>query len=56
MKSRGKYDQEPKDVNSCKILNTGVNISRPVFEYTETFTLDNLVKKPAIITLLKPVN
>jgi len=42
---KGKYEQEPKDVSNCKILNTGVDISSPVFEYTETFTLDNLVKK-----------
>ena len=42
---KGKYDQEPKDVSNCKILNTGVDASSPVFEFTETFTLDNLVKK-----------
>jgi len=42
---KGKYNQEPKDVNNCKVINTGLDVSSPVFQYTETFTLSNLVKK-----------
>jgi hypothetical protein len=42
---KAKYEQEPKEVSNCGIINTGVDVSNPVFEFTETFTLDNLVKK-----------
>ncbi|ASU34298.1 DUF3857 domain-containing protein [Mucilaginibacter xinganensis] len=40
-----KFSQEPQKVTDCKIINTAVNNSRPIFEYSEKFELDNLVKK-----------
>ncbi len=40
-----KFDQEPEQVTNCKIINPGVDESKPLFQYSETFVLNNLVKK-----------
>ncbi len=40
-----KFDQEPQEVSNCKIINAALDKTNPVFEYSETFVLDNLVKK-----------
>jgi len=42
---KGKYDQEPTQVENCKIINMALENSSPVFKYTESFVLNNLVKK-----------
>ena len=42
---KDKYDQEPQQISDYKILNSGLNSVKPEFEYTSTFSLDNLVKK-----------
>lgn len=39
------YDQEPKELISYKINNTGLAIQNPSFEFTEKFTMENFVKK-----------
>jgi hypothetical protein len=42
---KGKFEQEPQQVSNCKIINNAVDQANPVFEFKETFVLDNLVKK-----------
>ncbi len=42
---KDQYDQEPKELLSYKIINDGLSVYKPVFEYNETFTMDNFVKK-----------
>ncbi len=42
---KAKFDQEPQKVTNCKVINSGVTDARPVFEYTESYEMDNLVKK-----------
>ncbi|QEM02838.1 DUF3857 domain-containing protein [Mucilaginibacter rubeus] len=39
------YEQEPTQVTDCKIINAALDNSSPVFQYSESFVLDNLVKK-----------
>lgn len=39
------YDQEPKEMTAYKVIHTGLNISRPAFEYSQRFTMENFVKK-----------
>lgn len=42
---KGQYDQEPKELLSFKITNNGLSYDSPAFEYTETFTMTDFVKK-----------
>ncbi len=42
---KARFDQEPKQLTNVKIINTALENSNPVFEYTANFVLDNLVKK-----------
>jgi len=42
---KSSFDQEPIQLSNCKIDNTGIEDASPVFQYSETFVLDNLVKK-----------
>jgi len=42
---KGRFDQEPKQLTNIKIINTALENTNPVFEYSANFTLDNLVKK-----------
>ncbi|HEX8020880.1 hypothetical protein [Mucilaginibacter sp.] len=42
---KAQYEQEPTQVVDCKIINAGLDNSNPVFQYSESFVLDNLVKK-----------
>ncbi|MEP6610766.1 MAG: hypothetical protein ABJA76_02730 [Mucilaginibacter sp.] len=42
---KAKFGQEPQKVTNCKIINHGLSNANPVFEYTESFEMDNLVKK-----------
>ena len=42
---KSKYDQEPQQVSDCKIVNKGLDLSQPVFEFNETFVLNNMVKR-----------
>lgn len=42
---KDQYDQEPKELISYKIINDGISANNPGFEYNETFTMDNFVKK-----------
>ncbi|HMG81390.1 MAG TPA: hypothetical protein VK559_00010 [Ferruginibacter sp.] len=42
---KDQYDQDPVDLISYKINNTGLSIYNPVFDYNEVFTMDNFVKK-----------
>ena len=39
------YDQEPKELTSFKINNTGLAIANPVFNFTTNFTMNDFVKK-----------
>ena len=39
------YGQEVKELLAYKILNTGLSVYTPAFEFTQTFTMDNFVKK-----------
>jgi hypothetical protein len=42
---KDQYDQKPQDVSNCKIVSKGMDSSSPVFQYSASFVLDNLVKK-----------
>jgi hypothetical protein len=42
---KDQYDQKPQDVSNCKIVSKGMDSSNPVFQYSASFVLDNLVKK-----------
>ncbi|MEO8769132.1 MAG: hypothetical protein ABI402_03585 [Ferruginibacter sp.] len=42
---KDQFDQEPKELTSYTITNNGFSIDKPSFEYTETFTMENFVKK-----------
>ncbi|MFC0512599.1 hypothetical protein ACFFGT_00250 [Mucilaginibacter angelicae] len=42
---KSQYEQEPTQVADCKIISAGLDNSSPVFQYSESFVLDNLVKK-----------
>jgi hypothetical protein len=42
---KDQYDQKPQDVSNCKIASKGMDSSNPVFQYSASFVLDNLVKK-----------
>jgi hypothetical protein len=42
---KAQYEQEPLQVTDCKIINAALDKSSPVFEFSESFVLDNLVKK-----------
>ena len=39
------YDQEPQKVSDCKVVYHGLKDANPVFELSEDFMLDNMVKK-----------
>jgi hypothetical protein len=39
------YAQEPKELINYKIINAGLSVYKPAFEFNETFTMDNFVKK-----------
>ncbi|MEO7524005.1 MAG: hypothetical protein ABIT58_07910 [Ferruginibacter sp.] len=39
------YGQEAKELISYKIVNSGLDVNKPSFEYTQTFTMEDLVKK-----------
>jgi len=41
---KDQFDQEPKELISYKINNTGLSLSQP-FEYTTSFTMNDFVKK-----------
>lgn len=42
---KGNFDQEPELVEHCKIINPALEYTDPVFSFTESFVLNNLVKK-----------
>ena len=42
---KDKFEQEPQQVNNCKIISAALDKSQPVFAYSEDFVLDNMVKK-----------
>jgi hypothetical protein len=42
---KAKFSQEPQKVANCKIINDGLNNAHPAFEYSESFELDNMVKR-----------
>lgn len=42
---KAQYEQEPKELLSYKIINSGLSISKPVLEYNQVFTMENFVKK-----------
>jgi len=42
---KGNFDQEPQQVTNCKIINMGLKEANPVFELSESFMMDNMVKK-----------
>jgi len=42
---KGQYDQDPEQVQDTKIINAALENTDPVFQYTESFVLNNLVKK-----------
>ncbi|MDB4920420.1 hypothetical protein [Mucilaginibacter sp.] len=42
---KAKFGQEPQKVTNCKIINNGLNNPYPVFEYSESFEMDNMVKR-----------
>ncbi len=39
------FDIAPQDVSNYKVLNSGLNNSKPSLQYTATFALENLIKK-----------
>lgn len=39
------FDQEPQTLTNFKVINNGLDINKPVFEFSGSFSLDNLVKK-----------
>jgi hypothetical protein len=39
------YDQEPKLLSDYRVINSAVYSSKPVFEYTSSFVMDNYIKK-----------
>ncbi len=39
------FGQEPKELLSYKVVNNALSVANPVFEYNETFTMENFVKK-----------
>ncbi|HEK19055.1 DUF3857 domain-containing protein [Mucilaginibacter sp.] len=43
--AKGQYDQEPSQLSDFKVINAAINSTKPVFEYTSTVVLNNLVKK-----------
>ena len=42
---KGQYDQEPQQLSNVKIINSALDRSKPIFEFSSSFVLDNLVKK-----------
>jgi len=42
---KDQYDQDPEQVQDTKIISMALENSDPVFQYTESFVLNNLVKK-----------
>ncbi len=42
---KGQFDQEPQQLTNFKIINPALDRAKPVFEYSASFVLDNLVKK-----------
>ncbi|GGH00831.1 DUF3857 domain-containing protein [Mucilaginibacter phyllosphaerae] len=43
--AKGQFDQEPLQISDYKVLNPAIENNKPVFEYTSTVVLNNLVKK-----------
>lgn len=43
--AKGQFDQEPAQISDYKVINPAIENSKPVFEYTSTVVLNNLVKK-----------
>lgn len=43
--AKGKFDQEPLQISDFKVINPALENNAPVFEFTSTVTLNNLVKK-----------
>ena len=39
------FEQEPEHVEHCKIINPALEYTDPIFSFTESFVLNNLVKK-----------
>jgi len=42
---KDQYDQDPEQVQDAKIINAALENTDPVFQYSESFVLNNLVKK-----------
>jgi hypothetical protein len=42
---KGNFDQEPEQLANFKIINPGLDNASPVFEYSASFILNNMVKK-----------
>jgi hypothetical protein len=42
---KGQFDQEPKELKSYKILNSGLALQNPVLSINQVFTMENFVKK-----------
>jgi hypothetical protein len=42
---KGQYDQDPEQVQDTKIISPALENTDPVFQYSESFVLNNLVKK-----------
>ncbi|MGZ3927056.1 MAG: hypothetical protein ACXVJG_08880 [Mucilaginibacter sp.] len=42
---KARFDQEPQQLTNFKIIKPALESDKPVFEYSATFMLDNLVKK-----------
>jgi hypothetical protein len=43
--AKGQFDQEPTQISDYKVINPAIENNKPVFEYTSTVVLNNLVKK-----------
>ena len=42
---KGRFDQEPQEVTNCRVINSALDETNPIFEFHEEFVLDNMVKK-----------
>lgn len=42
---KGKYEQDPTQVQDCKIIDAAIENTSPAFKYSSSFVLNNLVKK-----------
>jgi hypothetical protein len=39
------FGQEPKEMKAFKVVNAGLSLKKSAFEYSQTFTMENFVKK-----------